>query len=251
MHGARATAAVSSVPTSASAPAAVEFTLGGHRFALPPMYFADGRGPRARGAIQLVLSWPQLQPYAAADSGAAPAALPERAVIVSLEALAPAEAARIPDSFLRPAPGAGAGNPVLDIAERLRGPDIHGLQHYLIDPVKLAAYRAPADAAAPAPQSYAFGTGAEWFVARDPGGRIRTAILCDPASADADAAAGPVAWAALCDGHSFVLPEYALWVKAGYRRPVLRDWRRIETTVAALLRAAHRGAVPTVQGQRP
>lgn len=245
-----------SAPAAASTPAPVEFALGGHRFALPAGYFADGRGPDARGAVQLVLSWPQLEAYAPGDSGAAPAALPERAVIVSLQALAPAEVGGIPERFVSPAPGAGAGNPALDIAARLRGPALHGLEQYRIDPARLAAYRAPADAGAPAPQPYAFGTGAAWFVARDPAGRIRTAILCDPVAAAADAnddaaAATPEAWAALCDGHSFVLPEYALWVKAGYRRPILRDWRRIETAVSALLRAAHRGAVPTEQGQRP
>lgn len=247
--------------TSAEAtPELIEFKLGPHQFALPSNYFADEQGPDFQGGVTLALLWPELKPYPPGNGYWKQTSGPMRhhRVLVSFsEVGVPIDS--LPERHVTLEPDDNLNNPSTNIALRIRRPDRFGLEHYIVDLDKKAAWlnRFPGQSRVHAedlpPRM------SDWLIGRDTQGRVRTVVLCDdsrvPEGYEIRNEAlfdlpGSKRWP-LCDGHYFTLADYSLAVTASYHRPILRDWQRIERAVREIMKTAYRGPSSQAEGTHP
>ena len=255
-HQARTAETVAEV----AAPELIEFTMGPHRFALPSNYFADEQGPDFQGGFTLALLWPELKPYPPGNGYWKQTSGPMRhhGVLVSFsEVGVPIDS--LPERHVTLEPDDNPNNPSTNIALRIRRPDRFGLENYIVDLDKKAAWlnRFPGQSRVHAedlpPRM------SDWFIGRDAQGRVRTVVLCDdsrvPEGYEIRNEAlfdlpGSKHWP-LCDGHYFCLADYSLAVTATYHRPILRDWQHIERAVREIMKTAYRGSMPEADVASP
>ena len=232
----------------------VGFELGPHRFVLPANWFIDGRGPDFQGNVTLALHWPSLEPYPPGQpySSFTTGPMRNQRVVVALTYIDRVPIDELPERYVTPQADEDASNPSNNLALRVRLPDRYGLEVYRTDLEKVALYSAQEMQRPPRPPENYIGADTDWFIRRDDAGRIRTVIKCDDGRRpDGEAIDGDrlveipgSTKSPQCGSHLFAMAEYSISIRAGYSRPIVRDWQRIEAVVRDALRDAH------IQAQR-
>ncbi len=249
--------------TAAEAARRVEFSLGPNRFVLPANWFADGFGPDFQGGVTLALHWPSLEPYPPGQPYGSFTTGPMRdqRVLVTVNYIDRVPIDELPGRYMTLGPGEDAKDPVYNLALRVRRPDRFDLEHYIVDLEKFEAWVNRFPGRSHVPASELVGRSSDWFISRNASGRIGTVVMCDDARRPEgfeirDEALVSIPGATrrpVCGGHRFSMPEFSLSINASYARPILRDWRRIESAVRDALTLAHDAAStsPTNGAPRP
>ena len=251
-------------PANAAAEAArpVEFSLGPNRFVLPANWFADGFGPDFQGGVTLALHWPSLEPYPPGQPYGSFTTGPMRnqAITVSIDYIDRVPIDELPGRYVTASNDFELRDPSENLALRDRLPDRFGLEVYRTNLERVALHSAREMRRPPRSAEAYLGAHNDWFIARDSSDRIRTVVMCDdgrrPEGFEIHNEAlvsvpGSTRWP-LCS-HRFSMPEFSLSIDASYHRPILRDWRRIESAVRDALIQAHDAAStsPTNGAPRP
>jgi hypothetical protein len=241
-------AEVQAANAAAEAARPVEFSLGPNRFVLPAKWFADGFGPDFQGGVTLVLHWPSLEPYPPGQPYGSFTTGPMRnqAITVSIDYIDRVPIDELPGRYVTLQPGEDAKSPEYNLALRVRRPDRFDLEHYIVDLEKFEAWVNRFPGRSHVPASELVGRSSDWFISRDASDRIRTVVMCDDGRRPEGfeirnealvSVPGSTRWP-LCS-HRFSMPRVSLSIDASYHRPILRDWRRIESAVRDALTRAH------------
>ena len=233
----------------------VEFMLGANRFVLPANWFVDGRGPDFQGGVTLALHWPSLEPYPPGQPYSSFTSGPMRnqRVLVTIDYIDRVPIDELPERHVTADPQWEMDSPTRNIALRDRLPDRFGLEHYVVNLDRLARHQAAILSRPPKPSENYIGSSPDWFIHRDDDGRVRTVVKCDDGrEPDGEAIEGDrlvelpgSSRSPQCGSHLFSMPEYSISIRAGYSRPILRDWQGIEDTIRRALHDAHHPLSPS------
>jgi len=225
----------------------VEAKLGPHRFNFPANYYDDQIGPYVDGGVGITLIWPEMKP---GDPGARRLRSPVyhyRSVIVSIDYVDKVPIAglmekSVSNDVLGPEGTIHERDPLDRLDQRLRGTETMGLTPYLIDKSKLVKYAEDFQRETGMVYRGAELNSEDWYIARSSTGAIDTFIKCDSADRVSD---GLVIEGKelISDGshrvayctHTFVDLSDSLDIRMIYPRVVLRDWKRMESTVRDVL----------------
>jgi hypothetical protein len=256
-------AEVQAANAAAEAARPVEFSLGPNHFVLPANWFVDGIGPDFQGSVTLALHWPSLEPYPPGQPYGSFTTGPMRdqRVLITINYIDRVPIDELPERYVTQGPGEDAESPVYNLALRVRRPDRFDLEHYIVDLEQFEAWVNRFPGRSHVPASELVGRSSDWYIGRDTSDRIRTVVMCDdgrrPEGFEIRNEAlvsipGATRWP-LCGGHRFSMPEFSLSINASYARPILRDWRRIESAVRDALSQAHdaTSTAPTNGAPRP
>lgn len=237
----------------------VEFMLGPNRFVLPANWFVDGRGPDFQGGVTLALHWPSLEPYPPGQpySSFTTGPMRNQRVLVTIDYIDRVPIDSLPERHVTAGAEGDPGDPDGNIELRDRLPDRFGLEHHVANLDKLHAWVNRYPGHTPMPRERMVGKADDWFIRRDDSGRVRTVVKCDDGRRpDGEAIEGDrlvelpgSTRSPQCGSHLFSMPEYSISIRAGYSRPILRDWQRVEATIRGALRDAHRPAPVSVNAK--
>ncbi len=258
--GTASTSGTADASALAEATRPVEFNLGPNRFVLPANWFVDGIGPDFQGGVTLALHWPSLEPYPPGQpySSFTTGPMRNQRVLVTIDYIDRVPIDELPERYVTPQPGQGVSDPSNNMPLRQRLPDRFGLEMYRTDLERVAVYEAREMQRPPKPPEFYLGADDDWFIGRDEAGRIRTVVKCKdervPEGFEIRDEAlvsipGSTRWP-LCGGR-FSMAEFSISINASYHRPILRDWRRIESAVRDALRRAHGAANPSPDNGAP
>jgi len=231
--------------TYTSAP--VEAKLGPHRFNFPANYYDDQIGPYVDGGVGITLIWPEMKP---GDPGARRLRSPVyryRSVIVSIDYVDKVPIAGLMErmtttDFVVPADSVYRRDPIRRLDQRIPSDEVFGLTPYLIDKSKIAQFSADFERESGAPYRGIALNSEDWYVARNASGSIDTLIKCDSADRipdglvidEEDLVPSGTDRIAHCT-HYFVDLSDRLSIRLMYPRVILRDWKRMESTVRDVL----------------
>jgi len=222
-----------------------EFAFGAHRFRIPLQYFWSQSAPARdtpRQDINLNLQWPCLEPLPLGHDYADVRDTSLRAIWISLSYMPPDAPVSLAQAMDNRIMSSGfAGDPLYQIALRLPGDPVHGLEPHYAD-LDAAAAHYEDTYGSPSSRENLLRIAKDWYVDRDADGRVTTVIKCsnhrlpDGAIVEGNGVRRsepfqPLAW---CD-HDFALGKYSVLAGASYPRAYLGHWRRIEERVGALL----------------
>lgn len=253
-------AEVQAANTAAEAARPVGFSLGPNRFVLPANWFADGFGPDFQGGVTLALHWPSLEPYPPGQPYGSFTTGPMRdqRVLVTVNYIDRVPIDELPERYVTASNEFELRDPSENLALRDRLPDRFGLEVYRTDLDKVAAHAAHEMQRPTRPSEFYLRGSDDWFIARDDSGRIRSVAMCTDDRVpggfeirdDALVSVPGSTRRPLC-GHRFSLAEFSLSINASYARPILRDWRRIESAVRDALIRAHDAASTAAVNEAP
>ncbi len=221
------------------------FAFGAHRFRIPLQYFWSQSAPareNPRQEINLNLQWPCLEPLPLGHDYADVRDTSLRAIWISLSYMPPDAPVSLAQAMDNRIMSSGfAGDPLYQIALRLPGDPVHGLEPHYAD-LDAAAAHYEDTYGSPSSRENLLRIAKDWYVDRDADGRVTTVIKCsnhrlpDGAIVEGNGVRRsepfqPLAW---CD-HDFALGKYSVLAGASYPRAYLGHWRRIEERVGALL----------------
>jgi len=225
----------------------VEATVGPHRFMFPANYYDNQIGPYFDGSVGLTLLWPDLGP-------ALPGTRPDRSmedfqrsVVIGLqhidrtpirgllERYTSTEQTSTPTSVLRNDPSER-----LDL--RIPQPERFGLVPYAINDALMPAFQKALEQETKMPQPRNLRMEKDWYVARNGEGELTTFIECESEAHFPDGLT--ISGDRLRDTedsrvagctHYFVDIEDSIAITATYPRVILKDWKKIESTVRTSL----------------
>ncbi|WP_145481315.1 hypothetical protein [Stenotrophomonas rhizophila] len=226
--------------------APVEVKLGPHTFRIPANYFDNQIGPEGEG-LALKLEWPEMEPTLP-GARAAPRTndfLKEISVSIDFIDRLPikgAMARRVTNDGHTDEGSLQRRDPTARLELREPQAEWMGLTPYAINEELRRAYARDQEAKTgrPFPRNLAFEP--DWYVARTSDDAIATFIQCDNAEHRKDGVVlegnevtpvdGTVS--ALCT-HYFVDLDNSLSITLSYKRAFLKDWKRMEDAVRAIL----------------
>jgi len=227
--------------------APVEAKLGPHRFNFPANYYDDQIGPHVGGGVGITLIWPEMKP---GDPGARRLRSPVyryRSVIVSIDYVDKVPIADLMErmtttDFIVPADSVYRRDPIRRLDQRIPSNEIFGLTPYLIDKSKVAQFSADFESESGVPYRGVELNSEDWYVARNASGSIDTLITCDSADRipdglvtdGKDLVPSGTDRIAHCTQY-FVDLRDSLSIQLMYPRVVLRDWKRMESSVRDVL----------------
>ncbi len=226
--------------------APVEVELGPNTFRIPANYFDNQIGPDGEG-VALKLEWPNMGPTVS-GARAAPRTndfLKEISVSIDFIDRLPIEGAmarRVTNDGHTDEGSLQRRDPTARLELREPQAEWMGLTPYAINEDLRLAYARDQEAKTgrPFPRNLAFEP--DWYVARSSNDAIATFIQCDNAQYREDGVVlegnevtpvdGTVS--ALCT-HYFVDLDNSLSITLNYKRAFLKDWKRMEDAVRAIL----------------
>jgi len=225
----------------------VEATVGPHRFMFPANYYDNQIGPYFDGSVGLTLLWPDLGP-------ALPGTRPDRSmedfqrsVVIGLqhidrtpirgllERYTSTEQTSTPTSVLR-------NDPTERLDLRIPQPERFGLVPYAINDALMPAFQKALEQENKMPQPRNLRMEKDWYVARNGEGELTTFIECESEAHFPDGLT--ISGDRLRDTedsrvagctHYFVDIEDSIAITATYPRVILKDWKKIESTVRTSL----------------
>lgn len=223
----------------------VEARSGPHVFRFPVKYDYNQAGPFGDGSWMLKFLWPTLEamPWRRGREEDVDRDSDEqyREIAVSVDYIDRIPIRTVPENYL--GKYSDVPDPDNSFAFRDRQRDMHGLEHWAINFERVFAemrrqHGEPRDI--PAFQKDYF---KDWFIARDPDGRMRTLIECLPMELEGDGIkvvdgrwgrdmSEPLA---TCS-HSFAMQDFSISITLRYPRVALARWAQIEAHVEDFLR---------------
>lgn len=132
-------------------------------------------------------------------------------------------------------------HPDENINLRIKGEPVHGLTPYYADFDRIKRYYVALhgpDTRAGEPDMID-----DWYVDMGPDGIPRTVLKCSPhvipdgvAIENGQLRRDPQVFRRATCEHSFLIPEYKVWVNLMYQRAMMSDWRRIEARIRDVLK---------------
>ncbi len=220
--------------------ALVEARLGAHVFRFPANVYSDQHGPYDDGSVGLTLLWPNLAPAAPGQMPSRDAAAYDSRIQFGATAVEGAAGNAALQRLIEPDPNEPEqrDDPARNLALRIKGEPVHGLSPFYIDAPAARAFlqRQYGESAASAAEDQTF---TDWYLARDPTGRLTSVIVCDERQV-ADGlrlqdgiglVRAPAAEQIARCTHDFLVADGAVRIAADYPRVMLEDWQRIEARV--------------------
>lgn len=222
----------------------VEARLGRNRFRIPANFFYDQMGPDFQGSVRLVLIWPELAPTPPGVNFHDDPNLFDRHVSVSILHPDNVSVQAYMERMVNDVEGGDLDDPTRSLATRIAGDTIHGLKPYYTDfrRVDVWARRRHGERASVAADR-ASPSNSDWYVSYRPDGSLATHIACvsrevpDGITFDGARVVSAHPPIASCT-HTFAVPAWHLVVTMDYVRPMLKDWKKMESRVLAILSAA-------------